>query len=96
MNNKDTNQANSDRKSTSESKKIQWRTNMTYLGVELDRALTWKFYVENVLTKINFARIQNHQGKSDFFSTITQFHLRSAWRYATKTYLKRLRAAENV
>jgi len=84
--------------------------NVTYLGVDLDKTLTWKCQVEKARAKAKLARAQLYpvigrdaktsiKTKLTLIRTIIQPHLTyasAAWGYAAKTYLKRLQAVENI
>jgi len=83
---------------------------VTYLGVELDKTLTWKCQIEKAWAKAKLARAQLYpvigrdaktsvKTKLTLIRTIIQPHLTyasAAWGYAAKTHLKRLQAVENI
>jgi len=89
---------------------IPWRNTATYLGVELDKTLTWKCHTEKARAKAKLARAQLYpvigrnnktsvKTKLTLIRTIIQPHLTyasAAWGYAAKSHLKRLQAVENI
>ncbi|KAJ8917722.1 hypothetical protein NQ315_005171 [Exocentrus adspersus] len=89
---------------------IQWSNNVKYLGVYLDRTMTWGHHVAETIRKAKIARARlypllcgesrlNLRNKLLLIKSIIQPQLTyasTAWGHACKTHLKRIQAVENI
>ncbi|KAJ8911161.1 hypothetical protein NQ315_013015, partial [Exocentrus adspersus] len=89
---------------------IQWSNNVKYLGVHLDRTMTWGHHVAETIRKAKIARARlypllcgesrlNLRNKLLLIKSIIQPQLTyasTAWGNACKTHLKRIQAVENI
>ncbi|KAJ8911291.1 hypothetical protein NQ315_015294 [Exocentrus adspersus] len=89
---------------------IQWSNNVKYLGVHLDRTMTWGHHVAETIRKAKIARARlypllcgesrlNLRNKLLLIKSIIQPQLTyasTAWGHACKTHLKRIQAVENI
>ncbi|KAJ8919433.1 hypothetical protein NQ315_016531 [Exocentrus adspersus] len=89
---------------------IQWSNNVKYLGVHLDRTMTWGHHVAETIRKAKTARGRlypllcgdsrlNLRNKLLLIKSVIQPQLTyasTAWGHACNTYLKRIQAVENI
>ncbi|KAJ8911561.1 hypothetical protein NQ315_007942 [Exocentrus adspersus] len=89
---------------------IQWSNNVKYLGVHLDRTMTWGHYVAETIRKAKTARGRlypllcgdsrlNLRNKLLLIKSVIQPQLTyasTAWGHACNTHLKRIQADENI
>ncbi|KAJ8909866.1 hypothetical protein NQ315_013903 [Exocentrus adspersus] len=89
---------------------IQWSDNVKYLGVHLDRTMTWGHHAAETIRKAKTARAMlypllcgesrvNLRNKLLLMKTVIQPQLTyasTAWGHACKTHLKRIQAVENI
>ncbi|KAJ8913997.1 hypothetical protein NQ315_012020 [Exocentrus adspersus] len=89
---------------------IQLSNNVKYLGVHLDRTMTWGHHVAETIRKAKIARARlypllcgesrlNLRNKLLLIKSIIQPQLTyasTAWGHACKTHLKRIQAVENI
>ncbi|KAJ8914338.1 hypothetical protein NQ315_011326 [Exocentrus adspersus] len=87
-----------------------WSNNVKYLGVHLDRTMTWGHHVAETIRKAKIARARlypllcgesrlNLRNKLLLIKSIIQPQLTyasTAWGHACKTHLKRIQAVENI
>ncbi|KAJ8912144.1 hypothetical protein NQ315_013193 [Exocentrus adspersus] len=87
-----------------------WSNNVKYLGVHLDRTMTWGHHVAETIRKAKIARARlypllcgesrlNLRNKLLLIKSIIQPQLTyasTAWGHACKTHLKRIQTVENI
>ena len=90
--------------------KIQWHDKVRYLGVIMDKGLTWRRNTEVILTKAKRTRALiypmvgnrsrlNLRNKLILIRSLIRQQLTytsAAWGYQATTYFKRIQAVENV